>query len=348
MRNRKNIIRFLLIAGFAFLYWQATAPLVRTYPPFVKQAQSMGLPAKDCSYCHVKPTGGDPLNARGNWLVQEKNKRGADSVEVAWLKDYKETKATTPEQPKLSKQDNTKSPMPLSAPRSPTKIEPLRSIGGVMLGKTITINQSKNLPSFTYTITQAQLVNGNIQFQGVVRPVKGQAVNSVPARLVSTMATTRPNPVKPNTPSATTTQPRTSEKAAALGQAAQASQTPPLSTTVQPTKQEEKKRDVEEVTEETQSLYVNSEAGSGCEVMYLKLNMPKPLLGKVKAIQPVQLNVILYPRDNNLGIELNGHLCRIVRAINFKTEAKRLETLVSAFNQLLTSGSTSNKKSGNR
>ena len=57
------------------------------YPPFVAKAKKFG--AKDCTFCHVDPDGGPPWNERGQWLVQEKERRKADVVDVEWLADYK-------------------------------------------------------------------------------------------------------------------------------------------------------------------------------------------------------------------------------------------------------------------
>jgi len=61
------------------------------YPPFVAKAKRFG--AKDCTFCHVAPEGGPPWNARGNWLIKEKEKRGADAVDVDWLAEYKSGEA---------------------------------------------------------------------------------------------------------------------------------------------------------------------------------------------------------------------------------------------------------------
>ena len=36
------------------------------------------------------PGGGEGWNDRGNWLIAEKDKRKADSIDVTWLEDYKE------------------------------------------------------------------------------------------------------------------------------------------------------------------------------------------------------------------------------------------------------------------
>ncbi|HEY7181748.1 MAG TPA: hypothetical protein VIC84_10035 [Blastocatellia bacterium] len=60
----------------------------RAYPPFLRKAQKFG--AKDCTFCHTQPTGGEGWNERGNWLIAEKERRKADAVDVEWLADYKE------------------------------------------------------------------------------------------------------------------------------------------------------------------------------------------------------------------------------------------------------------------
>ena len=61
------------------------------YPPFVAKAKKFG--AKDCRFCHVNLEGGEPFNARGQWLIKEKEKRSADAVDPEWLVDYKAAKS---------------------------------------------------------------------------------------------------------------------------------------------------------------------------------------------------------------------------------------------------------------
>ena len=57
------------------------------YPLFLPKARKFG--AKDCTFCHVAPEGGAPWNERGQWLIDEKMRRGAEAVDVDWLADYK-------------------------------------------------------------------------------------------------------------------------------------------------------------------------------------------------------------------------------------------------------------------
>lgn len=48
-------------------------------------ADAVKYGATDCSFCHLTPQGGEAHNERGRWLVEERDRRGADSIDVAWL-----------------------------------------------------------------------------------------------------------------------------------------------------------------------------------------------------------------------------------------------------------------------
>ncbi len=91
MKKQIKLVRLAVVAAFTLLYFVAVAPTARTYPPFQQKAKALGFPANDCSYCHVNAAGGQPYNARGNWLTQQKEKRSANAVDVSWLKEYKAT-----------------------------------------------------------------------------------------------------------------------------------------------------------------------------------------------------------------------------------------------------------------
>jgi hypothetical protein len=58
-----------------------------SYPPFLRVAAKYG--AKDCTFCHTQPEGGEGWNDRGNWLRAEKDRRKAEKVDANWLADYK-------------------------------------------------------------------------------------------------------------------------------------------------------------------------------------------------------------------------------------------------------------------
>jgi ketosteroid isomerase-like protein len=82
---KKLKISFALIFVAGFIALIATESVA--YPPFLFKARKFG--AKDCTFCHINAEGGPPWNDRGKWLIQEKEKRKADQVDVEWLAEYK-------------------------------------------------------------------------------------------------------------------------------------------------------------------------------------------------------------------------------------------------------------------
>ncbi|MFN7927050.1 MAG: hypothetical protein U0Y68_03745 [Blastocatellia bacterium] len=77
----------IIAATAVFGLFLATAFRTEAYPPFVRKSEKFG--AKDCLFCHTEPNGGEGWNDRGKWLIAEKDKRKADSIDVEWLTDYK-------------------------------------------------------------------------------------------------------------------------------------------------------------------------------------------------------------------------------------------------------------------
>lgn len=61
----------------------AVAQVATASPDLLAGAVKYG--ATDCSFCHLTPQGGEAHNERGQWLVAERDRRGADSIDVAWL-----------------------------------------------------------------------------------------------------------------------------------------------------------------------------------------------------------------------------------------------------------------------
>jgi Domain of unknown function (DUF3471) len=83
LKRIKVVISVIFLVGFV----AALAGKSLGYPPMLAKAKKFG--AKDCTFCHVDPEGGPPWNERGQWLIKEKERRGAETVDVEWLANYK-------------------------------------------------------------------------------------------------------------------------------------------------------------------------------------------------------------------------------------------------------------------
>src|SRR5215471_11690928 len=83
LKRIKIVISVIFLVGFI----AALAGKSLGYPPLLAKAKKFG--AKDCTFCHVDPEGGPPWNERGQWLIKEKERRKADTVDVEWLSEYK-------------------------------------------------------------------------------------------------------------------------------------------------------------------------------------------------------------------------------------------------------------------
>ena len=79
MDSRAKGNRSILLA--AVLALLATA--AGANPEFLVPAMEFG--ARDCRFCHLTPQGGEGNNERGVWLAEERDRRGVDAIEVAWL-----------------------------------------------------------------------------------------------------------------------------------------------------------------------------------------------------------------------------------------------------------------------
>ncbi|MCI0338249.1 MAG: hypothetical protein L0226_11770 [Acidobacteria bacterium] len=164
-------------------------------------------------------------------------------------------------------------------------IEPLREVSGVMKDNRIKVEQSdwinKGKPLFEYTLMSARIVDGRLEFTGSLREAGKNEAAVTRAMLIATTARSA-NPW-PGAGSSTARERR-------------------------PTSQGQQ-RERGEATEQTQSLYSAAEAGSGCELLYLKMQAPR-------RSSPLQVGVVLAPRDNELGNQINQAVCRVVRAMN--------------------------------
>lgn len=115
MKTIKLSIALIFVAGLV----AALAGRTFGYPPLLAKAKKFG--AKDCTFCHVDPEGGPPWNERGKWLIAEKERRGAETVDVEWLVDYKPGKAADQKPAEPAKTDDKKSSAPAA---QPGKVDP--------------------------------------------------------------------------------------------------------------------------------------------------------------------------------------------------------------------------------
>jgi len=80
------LIAALMVAGVGF------GPELQASTDLYKAAKAKyGKDIKGCKHCHVKalPKEGDnEFNELGDWLMKEKERRGADEVDVSWLDEY--------------------------------------------------------------------------------------------------------------------------------------------------------------------------------------------------------------------------------------------------------------------
>jgi hypothetical protein len=75
--------------------WLAGTGVATATLPIQKKAKELGYPATNCQYCHedkLPKKDAHKFNERGHWLHEQKEKKKAKEVDVAWLKDYVEKK----------------------------------------------------------------------------------------------------------------------------------------------------------------------------------------------------------------------------------------------------------------
>jgi hypothetical protein len=81
-----------ILTAFALL---ACAQSSHATMPMQKKAKELGFPAANCLFCHNEklPTKAKVTNNdRGAFLVKVKEDKKAKEVDMAWLKDFVETK----------------------------------------------------------------------------------------------------------------------------------------------------------------------------------------------------------------------------------------------------------------
>ncbi len=175
----------------------------------------------------------------------------------------------------------------------PSTSEPLRVVSGLMQENRINVRRSdwinEGRPLFEYVLASARLVDGKLEFVGSYRDPRRQKADVVTATLISTTARSANPWPNASTPTARDRRPAN------------------------------KQGDRGEVNEQTQSLYSAAEFGSGCELIYLRLQPPGQQA-------PLQVGVVLAHQDNEWGNQINQAVCRVVRAMNAKENVDQAVT----------------------
>lgn len=113
MKSIKVLVALTFVAGVVF----ALSTQAFGYPPFLVKAKKFG--AKDCTFCHIDPEGGPPWNDRGKWLIGEKERRKAETVDVEWLADYKPGKVGDQKPAEAPKTEDKKASTPAAGKADP-------------------------------------------------------------------------------------------------------------------------------------------------------------------------------------------------------------------------------------
>ena len=87
--SQLKLKRIVTISAVVLAVGVSLASTTMAKPGYLAQAKKLGFAAQNCKYCHTKASGGSGWNARGNWLREEKGRRGAKDVDVSWLREYK-------------------------------------------------------------------------------------------------------------------------------------------------------------------------------------------------------------------------------------------------------------------
>ena len=97
---------------------------------------ALELGAKDCLFCHAEPAGGKNWNARGHWLLEQKQQRGAPKVSVAWLREYAPVEAPETAAGGRRAAEHSRNPAPRGRSSGPTPMRRRSSAGSLRAGGT--------------------------------------------------------------------------------------------------------------------------------------------------------------------------------------------------------------------
>ena len=240
---------------------------------------------------------------------------------------------------------------------------PPRTFGGRLIGNRIELRRTDDKVKLDFVVTGARVADGELQLEGSLkRPGAAFQLSDgvmTQASVIGTMARARqvwnwnrdeePGRLKKQATSAgaTPTSPpqggsqgtvpesgvrRNPEQTGNVGQLAQATQSTSRNTPTPTSPEGRASVSNAALNEQTQSLYTPADAGSGCDMIYLKMEIASAADISKSPANPAQVAVVLAPRDNAAGEQINKALCRIVRSLK-KGEAA--DTHISELNSLL-------------
>jgi hypothetical protein len=189
------------------------------------------------------------------------------------------------------------------------QIEPLRVISGEMRGPLIsgTIHVNGKPVAFSFVFEKAAIVNGQLQLSGTFSLGSSgrYRVSAKPAGAMARVANPWPS----------------------------ASDIPPRRNI-----ERESKKPTQDASEQTQSLYAQTERVSGCGVLFFSLTLPTQLkIAMGAGEQAVQLGVVLEQFDNRLGEEINKSICQLFEALKLKSYGEEVSNRCDHLNSLLAS-----------
>lgn len=206
-----------------------------------------------------------------------------------------------------------------------SRVEPLRVIGGELYASTVTgqFKQGSTAKDFSFTFTKAEIVNGRLRLSGDL------ALGGAPAQMRDQVTATiggvisnaaNPWPSAREERRSEAKKSKEEEKKAAEQQQGREAKNPEtagqlgqLAESTQDTARKSPPAPGEK-TEQTQSLYAQSETSTGCGVMFLKLTLPRRLRARMGAnTEPLQLGVVLKSFDNERGEEIVKQLCLLLQ-----------------------------------
>ncbi|PYT03618.1 MAG: hypothetical protein DMF60_17765, partial [Acidobacteria bacterium] len=200
-----------------------------------------------------------------------------------------------------------------------SRVEPLRVIGGELYASTVTgqVKQGAIATDFSFTITKAEIVNDRLQLSGdfALGGSRAQMRDHVTATIggvISNAANPWPSAREERRSEAKKAKEQ-EKKAGEQQQGREARTTPPAPG---------------EKTEQTQSLYAQSETSTRCGVLFLKLTLSRRLRARIgAAAEPLQLGVVLKPFDNERGEGIVKQVCLLLQNSESRNQSASLHQL---------------------